>query len=132
MLRRLLPITVLVLASTACSDDGPTTVDAGTTVESTADDMADDVATEGIVVTVGIERSRFAETELQITVGTTVRWVNNDGYAHTVTSRDGAPTAFDSGEFGEGETFEFTFDEPGSFAYFGQIHPTMRATVVVS
>lgn len=79
-----------------------------------------------------IERSRFSESELTVTAGTTVVFVNDDDVAHTVTSRDEAPTVFDSGELGTGETFEVTFDRSGTYPYFCRIHPTMRAAIVVT
>lgn len=82
-------------------------------------------------VEVTIARSRFETRELRIAPGTTVVFVNTDEFAHTVTSRDGAATAFDSGELLEGDAFELTFDQPGEYPYFCRIHPTMRAMVIV-
>jgi plastocyanin len=78
-----------------------------------------------------IERSRFSMDEIRVPVGTTVVWENLDGYAHTVTSADDAPVAFDSSGLAQGDRFEFTFDEAGTYPYFCQIHPTMRAVVIV-
>lgn len=126
--------------ATAVADDptGTTTVSttgATTAATAVADDPTDtttaqaDEASEEPTVT--IEKSRFDTPELRVAVGTTVRFVNLDPYDHTVTSKDDAPIEFDSGKFGEQETFEFTFDEPGEFSYFCQIHPTMRAVVIV-
>lgn len=115
-LRLLAAVCVLGLA-TSCADDGP---DATAGIESTA------------TATVTIERSRFGERELVVPVGTTVTFVNLDEFAHTVTSREDAPVPFDSGELVAGETFEITFDEPGTYDYFCRIHPTMRATVIVT
>ena len=109
----------------APSTDAPVTtpVDGSGSEATTAD------AAGGATVT--ISRSRFSETEIRVAPGTTVTFVNTDAFAHTVTSRDGSPVEFDSGELGLDETFEFTFDEPGEYAYFCQIHPTMRAVVIV-
>ncbi len=80
----------------------------------------------------------FAETEspadysvnvLTIPFGTTVTWTNEDpGMMHTVSSVDGL---FESGFLNEGDTWSYTFDEPGEFEYFCQPHPWMRAKVVV-
>lgn len=81
--------------------------------------------------TVTISRSRFDLASLVVSAGTTVVFVNEDPFAHTVTSSDGAPVPFDSGDLGEGSSFAVTFDEPGTYAYFCRIHPTMRAAVVV-
>ena len=89
----------------------------------------------------GIKKSynfdEFAATEdpadysvnvLTVEVGTTVTWTNDDAILHTVTATDGA---FDSGFFGEGERWSYTFDEPGEYEYYCVPHPWMRAKVVV-
>ena len=80
----------------------------------------------------------FADTEtpadysvnvLTVPVGTTITWTNNDpGMIHTVTSVDGM---FDSGFLNEGDTWSYTFEEPGEFEYMCTPHPWMRAKVVV-
>ena len=80
---------------------------------------------------VEIERSRFAPEELTVGVGDEVEWVNLDPFAHTVTSSDASSVAFDSGQLGEDEMFVQAFDEAGTYDYFCQIHPTMRASVIV-
>ena len=81
--------------------------------------------------TVDIEESRYRPEELHVAAGAALTFVNHDPYAHTVTSKDGDPAAFDSGDLGEEATFEVSFDRPGTYRYFCRIHPTMRATVVV-
>lgn len=71
----------------------------------------------------------YSVNVLTVPVGTTVTWTNDDpGMLHTVTSVDGL---FDSGFMNEGDTWSFTFDEPGEFEYFCSPHPWMRAKVVV-
>ncbi len=70
----------------------------------------------------------YSVNVLTVPVGTTVEWVNLDGVIHTVTDVDGS---FDSGFFGEGETWSYTFTEPGEFEYFCLPHPWMRAKVIV-
>ncbi|WP_083915214.1 cupredoxin domain-containing protein [Ilumatobacter nonamiensis] len=104
------------------------TPDTSTSSESGTD--ASDAASAGPAV--NLERSRFEPAELEVSVGDTVTFTNSDAFAHTVTANDGEDFEFDSGEFGESETFEMTFDEAGSVAYFCQIHPTMRGTITVS
>lgn len=54
-----------------------------------------------------------------VAVGTTVDWDNHDAAPHTVTDRD---DAFDSGNMDEGDTFQWTFDDPGIYEYFCTIH----------
>jgi plastocyanin len=145
--RRLLPVLLAPLALVACGDGDDSATD-GTSVSSTtvdessssdatappaatATDPASGDADADAAAAITIERSRFSIDEIRVPVGTTVVWENLDGYAHTVTSTDDAPVAFDSSGMAEGDRFEFTFDEPGTYAYFCQIHPTMRAVVIV-
>jgi len=71
----------------------------------------------------------FSPAMLTIKVGTTVIWKDVSSAAHTVTSDDG--TTFDSGTVPGGGTFRFTFKAAGSFSYHCNIHPYMRATIVV-
>jgi plastocyanin len=76
----------------------------------------------------------FVEDRIEVAVGTTVTWTNGDSTRHTVTSGadDTDDGTFDSGDIGPGETFSYTFDAPGEFAYFCDIHPTMTGVVVVT
>jgi plastocyanin len=71
----------------------------------------------------------FSPKTLTVPVGTTVTWKNTTQVAHTVTSDDGA--SFDSGIVPAGGTFTFTFSKAGSYAYHCDIHPYMKATIVV-
>ena len=71
---------------------------------------------------------------ITIAVGDTVKWNNVDTAAHTVTSgsmQDGATGLFDSSLFMSGETFEFTFDEAGTYDYFCMVHPWMTGIIHV-
>jgi plastocyanin len=65
----------------------------------------------------------------EVPVGTTVTVTNTDNTQHTWSADDGT---FDSGALSPGESFEFTFDEAGSFAYFCNFHPSMSGTIVVT
>lgn len=62
--------------------------------------------------------------------GTVVKWYNQDGYAHTVTSDDG--TTFDSGNLGGGATFSYTANTVGTFPYHCNIHSGMKGSLVVT
>lgn len=70
----------------------------------------------------------YSVNVLEIPVGTTVTWTNDDSVIHTVTDAEGA---FDSGFMREGDTWSYTFDEPGEFEYLCTPHPWMRAKVIV-
>ena len=71
----------------------------------------------------------FSSATFTIKVGTTVIWKNMSLAPHTVTSDDGQ--TFDSGTVAVGGTFRFTFMNAGTFSYHCNIHPYMRATIVV-
>lgn len=73
----------------------------------------------------------FEPRDLTVPVGTTVTWVNEDSFPHTVTKTSGAGGDFDSGEVPEAGTFENTFTEPGTVEYVCTIHPGMEGTVTV-
>lgn len=71
----------------------------------------------------------YSTDVLEVTVGTTVTWTNDDNMVHTVTAADGS---FDSDFIGPGETWSYTFDEVGEFNYACTPHPWMRARVIVT
>lgn len=127
-LRSLPVIAVALVTLGAC---GGSSDDATTATIASSVDAADGAAAPADEHVVTISSSRFDRLELRIAPGETVTFVNTDAFDHTVTSRDDSPVEFDSGDLGQDETFEFTFDEPGEYAYFCRIHPTMRAVVIV-
>lgn len=76
----------------------------------------------------------FQPQQIEVPVGTTVIWTNQDSVAHTVTSgtRDNPTSLFDSGEIGAGATFSFTFTAPGTYPYHCTPHVGMDGTIVVT
>jgi len=69
----------------------------------------------------------FAPKTLAVPVGTTVSWTNTGNSDHTVTASDGSwdsdpfcPTTSECLE--PGETFRYTFDEPGTVPYYCKLH----------
>ncbi len=71
----------------------------------------------------------FSPNPVEVKVGETVTWINDDFGRHTITSKDGT---FDSGVMGKGQSYSFTFDKAGQYAYFCSPHPGMVGTVVVT
>lgn len=93
--------------------------------------------------TVTIKLIAFAPTDVQLAAGGTLTWRQDDVATHTVTSgrveqAGGTATAkpdgrFDSGNISKGQTFQFSFGEPGQYPYFCAIHPaTMTGVVTVT
>lgn len=81
---------------------------------------------------VSIVNLAFVPATVNISVGDTVTWTNNEPSAipHTVTSDTAGQ--FDSGIFNPPQTFAHTFTTAGTFAYHCNVHPTMHGTVVVA
>ena len=76
----------------------------------------------------------FSPNPIQVSVGSTVTWTNNDSVIHTVNSGT-SPTQsglFSSPIMNPQDTFEYTFTEAGEVPYFCMLHPNMVGTVSVS
>jgi len=70
----------------------------------------------------------FEPADLELKVGTTVKWTNDGKKPHTVTSDRGD---WGSGELAGGQTFTATFTKPGTFEYHCKLHPDMKAKITV-
>jgi plastocyanin len=85
-------------------------------------------------VEVDIRMFGFEDDVVEISVGETVTWTNQDATRHTVTAGvDGEPSdAFEVAFADRGDTASLTFDEPGEYHYFCAPHQFMTGTVVVT
>lgn len=89
-------------------------------------------ATTGDEVTVRIVDFKFEPATTEVSVGTTVTWVNDGPTAHTSTAfGEGGTKIWDSNILNRGDDYSFTMDEAGSFDYVCSLHPSMRARIVV-
>lgn len=79
-------------------------------------------------VEVHMKNNAFDPKETTIDKGATVKWINDDSVQHTVTAGD---KSFDSGMLNSAQTYERTFNEPGTFDYLCTIHPSMKGKVTV-
>jgi len=83
---------------------------------------------------------RFVPAEITIRPGDSVRWTNTDAFHdHSTVSGTGsldpdAGALWNSGILRLGQSFEYTFDEAGSFEYFSLPHEVegMFGLVIVS
>ena len=87
-------------------------------------------APAGEEVAVDIRDFAFDPTPVEIAVGDTVTWTNQDGVPHTATGED--RDVLQSGAIAAGGTFSQTFADAGEFAYFCEFHAGMNGSVVVS
>ena len=142
-------VSALALLLTACGGGSPQS----SAPEATGGAPADESPTEAAVSEapagseVLLENISFKPPTLEVSVGTEVTWTNADeGVAHTVTSGEAGTNAapgvdegkpnkpdglFDGDLPEAGKTFSFTFDKPGTYPYFCEVHPSMTAEIIV-
>ena len=73
----------------------------------------------------------FSPANIQVDPGDTVTWTNKGVAEHTATSRAGAPAPFDSGLKPPGQSYSFTFQAPGRYAFYCQPHEILGMQGVV-
>jgi len=122
---RVVLVSALALLATACGSSDSTTAPTPT--------PAPVVSGSGTPVSIPSGASTlgnraFSPDAVDVAVGTTVTWTNNDSITHTSTS-DGA--GWDSGAIAPRAQFSMTFQNAGSFPYHCAIHPGMVGTITV-
>ena len=82
-----------------------------------------------------MQNTAFNPATRTVAAGTTVTWMNQDGFAHTVTYSSGAGSSFASASIPAGGSFTHQFTVAGTVQYYCTIHGTpttgMHATIVV-
>ena len=81
------------------------------------------------VTQVTIANFAYSPANIQVHVGTTITWTNQDSAPHTVTFKNGMK---DSGWLRQGQAFSYTFTTPGTFDYYCTVHPYMAGSVLVT
>ena len=133
----------LLLAGAACASGDGTDTGADAPQTSTTDKASPEANAPAGRPTITIKLIAFTPTDVQVAAGGTVTWRQDDVASHTVTSgrveqSGGTATAkpdgrFDSGNITKGQTFEFSFAEPGTYPFYCAIHPaTMTGVVTVT
>ena len=86
-----------------------------------------------------LTNNAFQPNPVQVSIGDTVTWINDDSQPHTVTSGVSGQSdgRFDSSPnfnplLVSGQGFEHTFTEAGEYPYFCQLHLNMVGTVQVN
>ncbi|WP_206785574.1 plastocyanin/azurin family copper-binding protein [Amycolatopsis sp. MtRt-6] len=72
----------------------------------------------------------YSPTALTVRVGDTVTWMQHDQAPHDVVTTS-APVAFRSPQLSAGQSWSYTFRQPGTYQYYCSVHPDMRASVTV-
>jgi plastocyanin len=87
-----------------------------------------DLLLAATMATVTISDFKYKPPAVTITAGDTVRFVNSDQEAHTITANDGS---FDSDGVDTGGTWTHRFTKPGRYTYFCELHPYMKGVIIV-
>jgi len=119
-LKKLLILTLLILFLVGCTQQATETATDG---EQPAQQKAvkSDYA-------VKIEGNAFNPVALEVDVGESVKWTNNDAEPHSVSFQD--ETILDD-RINQGENTVAIFNEAGTFSYKCKIHPSMTGTITV-
>lgn len=75
-----------------------------------------------------VNNSEVLPQSISVPVGTTVTWTNKDNSEHTVTFDNGL---VDMRLITRGASFNYTFNEVGTFTFYCEPHPGMRGRVIV-
>ncbi|MCW2996777.1 MAG: blue (type 1) copper domain protein [Solirubrobacterales bacterium] len=86
-------------------------------------------AASGKDVSISMKNIAFDPKSVTAKVGQTVIWKNDDTVDHNVVATSGE--TFKSANFGQGATYKYKLDKPGTIKYVCTIHPGMDGTIVV-
>lgn len=115
-------VTVIALGITACGSDSSSSA----TTTATTPNESGSAGTDATPA-VGLTISGRAFSAATVQAGQPFTIVNDDGFGHTVTDRDGA---FDV-KVGGGSSATLTIDQPGTYSIYCKIHPDMAGTITV-
>lgn len=112
-----------VTASLFAAGCGSDEDDSGSTA---ADSMSSAAEETDAVKIVDFE---FTPPGITVAAGTEVTFTNDDTSPHTATADD---DSFDTGKLDDGGgSGSVKLDQPGSYSYFCEFHPTMKGTIEV-
>lgn len=86
--------------------------------------MLQSAEVDGVEHTIIIKNFNFSPLNLQVQVGDTITWINQDIVPHTATAKD---DSWDTGELKQGESATIEVTDKFSLAYFCFYHPMMIA-----
>ena len=115
-----LTLSVLVLAGCGSGDDDSTSAPTAQPSKPASSSGGSDAVT--------ISDFKFSPATLTVKPGAKVTVTNNDSTTHTATADSGG---FDTGDLNPGSSKTITLSKAGSYPYHCEIHPFMKATIVV-
>lgn len=78
---------------------------------------------------ISIQNFSFNPATINIKVGGSITWTNNDSVPHQIAADD---NNFSSNPLSNGETYQYTFTQAGVFNYHCAIHPSMKGQITVT
>jgi plastocyanin len=84
---------------------------------------------EPTTVEVRISDGAFDPRQVEVAVGGSVTWINDDGTTHQLLSLE--PNVIDSPPIGKAGAYTARFTKPGEYRYYCSIHNSMKGVVVV-
>lgn len=83
-------------------------------------------------VALDIKDFDFSNHKLRVKAGTTVTWTNRDSAHHDINPDQESPDFVGSGKLlAKGDSYSYTFQKAGTFAYHCTPHPYMKASIEV-
>jgi plastocyanin len=82
-----------------------------------------------LAVTVTIRDLEFDPRQVEVAVGGSVTWVNDDVTGHLIVST--TPNVIDSPLIGKAGSYTRSFATPGEYRYYCNIHNSMKGVVIV-
>jgi plastocyanin len=131
-----LMLACLALGLVACGGDDEESDGGGGGAATTSEEQPADTGGGGGGGTeVSMESIQFEPKEVSVSAGDTITFVNNESVPHDVHKTSGPGEDFASGPSGgmqEGDTFELTLDQPGTYEYVCDVHaPGMAGSITV-
>jgi len=123
----ILVLTALALLAGGCGGDDEGSSPAGGGAGKAEPSGA---ASESGALEIKMKDFQFDPKSATVKVGQTVKWVNEDTADHDVT--DEKTGQFESKQFGQGGSFEFTPKKAGTIDYVCTLHPGMTAKLIVT
>jgi len=120
----LIAVLVTVIAICGCTSSGPSPQPTATQTQAPG------------TATVAIQNFAFIPASITVPRGTTVTWMNQDPADHQIASDAQGGNAegalFMSDSLPKSAIYSHTFDTPGTYTYHCSIHPSMKATIIVT
>lgn len=114
------------------NDTSTTTPSTATEEEATSSNGGSE-STDTETSEVNIQNFAFAPNKVTVKKGTQVTWTNKDSVKHDITPDSNSDAFQGSGKLlGQGESYSFTFNTVGTYAYHCSPHPYMKGTIEVT